>query len=39
MLDVAMLSLVVIFFGLAVGYASLCDRLLSAPNEADKDAS
>jgi len=39
MLDVAMLLLVVVFFGLAIGYASLCHRLLAVPNEADRDAS
>ena len=39
MLDFIMLFLVCSFFGLAIGYASLCHRLLSAPNEADKDAS
>jgi hypothetical protein len=36
MLDVA---IVAIFFGLAIGYANLCHRLLSASDEADKDAS
>jgi hypothetical protein len=39
MLDVAMLLLVVVFFALAIGYASLCHRLLTVPNEADRDAS
>ena len=39
MLDVAMLLLVVIFFALAIGYASLCYRLLAAPAERDRDAS
>jgi hypothetical protein len=39
MLDVAMLLLVVVFFALAIGYASLCLRLLAAPAERDRDAS
>jgi hypothetical protein len=39
MLDVAMLLLIVAFFALAIGYASLCHRLLAAPAERDRDAS
>ena len=39
MLDVAMLSLIVVFFALAIGYATLCRRLLAVPNKADRDAS
>jgi hypothetical protein len=39
MLDVAMLLLVVVFFALTIGYAGLCDRLLAAPAEHDRDAS
>ena len=39
MLDVAMLLLVVVFFALAIGYASLCHRLLAGPAERDRDAS
>jgi hypothetical protein len=35
MLDVAMLLLIVAFFALAIGYASLCRRLLAAPTESD----
>ena len=39
MLDVAMLLLVVVFFALAIGYASLCLRLLAASAERDRDVS
>jgi hypothetical protein len=39
MVDVAMLLLVVGFFALAIGYASLCHHLLAAPAERDRDAS
>jgi hypothetical protein len=39
MLDVVGLLLIVVFFALAIGYATLCRRLLAIPNEADRDAS
>jgi hypothetical protein len=39
MLDVAMLLLVLVFFGLTIGYVSLCHRLLAATNEANRDVS
>jgi hypothetical protein len=39
MLDVVGFLLIVVFFALAIGYATLCRRLLAIPNEADRDAS
>jgi hypothetical protein len=39
MLDAAMLLFVVIFFALAIGYASLCHRLLAVPTEPDQHGS
>jgi hypothetical protein len=38
MLDVAMLLFVVVFFAMAIGYATLCHRLLAAPAARDRDA-
>ena len=39
MLDAIMLTLIVICFVLASGYATLCDRLLTRPaDKFDKDA-
>jgi hypothetical protein len=37
MFDIAMLSIVVLFFALAIGYAGLCYRLLTAPTGPDRD--